>query len=142
MAAHTLVGTAITSVLLVVVVLAFARGMDWRSNELFEPKEGGDLLRSLAGSPAVWALAFLGVSLGMTALALVVGGGLGGLAVPGGVMVGVAPFGLLVLFFLVAGTYAAVRERDVSPAGATLAASLVVAGLLLVAITARLLMGP
>jgi ABC-type multidrug transport system permease subunit len=142
MAALTLVGTAITSVLLVVLVLALARGIDWRSNEIFEPTSGSGVLQSLAGNPIVWTLAFLAVSLGSTALALLVTGAFGEVALPGGAAIGIAPFALLVLFFLVAGTYAAVRERRVSPAGATLAAALVVATLTLVAIATRLLMGP
>lgn len=142
MAALALVGSAVATVVLAVVVLALARGIDWRSNQIFETSEGGSLLRVVLGSPVAWTVAFLGFALGTMVLGLMVAGGLGGVAVPGGVAVGVVPFALLVLFFLVAGTYAAVRERDVSPAGATLVASLVVVGLLVIAVAGRLLMGP
>lgn len=142
MAAITLVGTAVTGVLLLVLVVALARGIEWRSNEIFAPAEGSSALRALAGSPVVWVLAFLGLAFGTTVLGIAAVGGLG-LALPGGgVTLAIVPFALLFVAFLVAGSYSAVRGRDVSPAGATLVAALVLAGLLLVAIAGRLAMGP
>lgn len=141
MAAITLVGTAVMGAFLLVVVVALARGIDWRSNEIFAPSESGDLTGSVLGSPVTWVLVFLALALGTTALALGAVGGLG-LTLPGGVALALAPFALLLLAYLVVGTYATARDRDVSPAGATMAAAVVVAALFLVAITGHLLMGP
>lgn len=141
MAAITLVGTAVMGVFLLVVVLALARGMDWRSNEIFEPGEAGSIPEALAGSPVVWVLVFLVLALGSTGVALAAVGGFG-LSLPGGTAVALAPFGLILFGFLVAGTYAAVRDRNVSPAGATLVAAILLASLLVVAITVHLLAGP
>jgi hypothetical protein len=141
MAVLTLVGTAVAGVLLVVVVLALARSNDWRSEQLLEGSDRRNWLASVAESPVVWVIGFLALALGTTGIALAGVGGLG-LSLPGGLVAAVAPFALILLAFLVGGTYTAVRERNVSPAGATLAAALVVASLLVVAIASRLLMGP
>jgi hypothetical protein len=140
MAAETLVGTAVAGGSLLVVVLWMARGVDWRSNDIFAPAEGGTLVASLAGSPLVWTLGFLVAALGVPMVALAATGVLS-VSVPGGVTTAGAAFGLLVFLFLVGGTYAAVRDRQVSAAGATLAAALVVGTLLLVAVAGTLLMG-
>lgn len=141
MAVITLVGPAVMGALLLAVLVALARGIDWRSNEIFAPSETDDLAGSALGSPVTWVLVFLAMALGTTGLALGAVGGLG-LTLPGGVALALAPFALLLLAYLVVGTYAAVRERDVSPAGATMAAAVVVAALFLVAIGGHLLMGP
>jgi len=140
MAAETLVGTAVAGLVLLAVVLWIARGVDWRSNDIFAPAEGGALFASLAGSPLVWTLAFLVAALGLPVLALAATGVLS-VSVPGGVTTAGAAFALLVVLFLVGGTYAAARDRRVSTAGATLAAALVVGTLLLVAVAGTLLMG-
>jgi len=137
-----LVGPAIMGLVLLVVVLVLARGIDWRSNEIFtESEDEGNLLGNLASSPVVWVVVFLSFALGSTAVVLAAVGGFG-VTLPGGLALAVAPFAVLLLAYLVGGTYAAVRDRNVSPAGATLAAALVVAVLLLVAITVQLLAGP
>lgn len=140
MAPLTLVGTAVTGLVLLAVILWMARGVDWRSNDIFAPAEGGALFETLAGSPLVWTLAFLVAALGLPLLALAATGVLS-IPLPGGVMTAGAAFALLVFLFMVGGTYGAARDRRISPAGATLAAALVVGTLLLVAIAGTLLMG-
>lgn len=140
MAAETLVGTAVAGLSLLAVVLWIARGVDWRSNDIFAPAEGGTLFASLVGSPLVWTLTFLVTALGLSVLALAATGVLS-VSVPGGVTTAGAGFGLLVVLFLVGGTYVAARDRKISAAGATLAAALVVGTLLLVAVAGTLLMG-
>lgn len=148
MAAITLVGTAVTGLLLLAVVLALARGIEWRSNEIFAEREGS-LLSALVNwavhSPLVWVLLFVVASFGLSGLAVVLFLGtqaidLFGVSIPvlGAILGGL---GLVALAFVIVGTYAAARDRDVSPAGASLAASLVVGSLLLVGIATQLLMG-
>lgn len=141
MAALQLIGTAVTGLFLLVVALAIARGVDWRSNDIFAAREnGGSLVGALAESPAVWVVTFLSLALGLTAVVLVAVGGFG-LSAPGGVALAVAPFAALLLAYLVVGTYTAARDRNVSAAVATLAAALVVGVLLLAAIAGNLLLG-
>lgn len=142
--ASVIAATAVTALILLAVALAINYGIDWRSHSIvpyWEPEgEHEGVLSTFLHSPLVWAVAFVGVALGVTALTLAAAGGFG-LSVPGGLLVAAAPFAVLVLAFLLAGTYAAVRGRQVSPAGATLASALVVGFLLLLAITVNLLVG-
>lgn len=138
--AYELIGTAVAGLLLLVVVLAFAWGIDWRSDEILTSPGSENLLRALAGNPAVWGALFVGLALGLSAVAIAAVGGAG--PASGGLLTAaLAAFGVVVFGFLVAGTYAAARDRDVSPAGATLVTSLLVGSLLLVAVGGQLLMG-
>lgn len=138
--AIALVGTVLAGVLLLVVVLAIARGIDWRSGDYLPDREEASLAEALAASPAAWVAAFLAVALGLPAVAILAVGGFG-LSVPAALPATVAAFGFVALAYLVAGTYAAVRDREGSPASATLITALLVGGLLLVAVSGTLLLG-
>lgn len=142
MAAHTLVGAALMGLLVLAVGIALARWIDWRSNEIFAPKIGGEsILLRLARHPVVWAVSFVALALGLTLITLVAVGGFG-ISSGAATLVGVAAFALLLFGYLVGGTYGAIRDRDVSPAMATLIVTSLLGGLLLVAISGKLLMGP
>lgn len=136
-----LIGTVLTGLLLLAVVLWIARGIDWRSNDLIVDRGEGEGLGALANSPAVWVAAFLVLALGLTGVAILAVGDFG-VAVPGVQTLAVAAIGSLVLLYLVGGTYAAARGRNVSSAAATLAVAIILGTLLLVAIAGKLLMGP
>lgn len=135
-----LIATALMGLLLLVVVLFIARGIDWRSDNVITDHEEGELLSALAGNPVVWVVVFLALALGLPAVALLAVGDFG-LPVPGAATAAMAAFGALVLAYLVGGTYTAARARNVSSAGATLVAALLLGGLLLVAVSGKLLMG-
>lgn len=136
-----LAATVLMGLLLLAVALWIARGIDWRSTELIVDREDGGLLGALAGSPTVWVGTFLVFALGLTGVALLAVGDFG-VGTPGVQTLAVAAIGSLVLFYLIGGTYVAARGRNVSAAGATLAATIVLGTLLLVAVAGRLLMGP
>lgn len=136
-----LVATVIAGLFLLAVALWIARGIDWRSNDLLVDRGEGAGLGALADHPAVWVAAFLALALGSTGVALVAVGDFG-VAVPSAQPLAVAAMGLIVLLYLLGGTYVAVRGRNVSSAGATLAVALVLGTLLLIAVTGNLLMGP
>lgn len=138
--AIALVGTVLAGVLLLVVALAIARGIDWRSGDYLPDREAESLVEALVASPVVWVVAFLAVALGLPAVAILAVGGFG-LSVPGALIAAVGAFALVVLAYLVVGTYAAVRDREGSPASATLVTALLVGALLLVAVSGTLLMG-
>lgn len=136
--------TAATGLVLLAVALAISYGIDWRSHSIIprwrEESEHEGFAGEFLHNPAVWTVAFVGVTLGVTALSLSAVGAFG-LSLPLGLAIAAAPFGVLLFAFALAGTYAAARGRRVSPAGATLASALVLGFLLLAAITANLLMG-
>jgi hypothetical protein len=136
-----LVATVLTGLLLLAVALAIARGIDWRSNDLLVPRGDREILQGLVGSPIMWVVAFLALALGLTGAALVAVSDVA-VAVPGAEPLAVVAIGSIVLLYLVGGTYAAARDRNVSSAVATLAVALILGALLLVAITGTLLMGP
>lgn len=135
-----LIATLVTGLLLLLVALAITGGIDWRSDTETTAHEERNLFESLAGSPVVWVVLFLSLALGLTGVALVAVGGFG-ISAQGAVTAALAGFGLLVVTYLIGGTYAAARDRNVSAAGATLAAALLVGVLLLVAVSGQLLMG-
>lgn len=151
-----LIGTVLTGFLLLAVVLWIARGIDWRSNDLIVDRGDADLLGALANSPAVWVAAFLGLALGLTGVAIVAVLDvsvveLTGIGLPEDLAkqvlellptLATVAIGSVVLFYLVGGTYVAVRSRNVSSAAATLAVAIVLGTLLMVAIAGKLLMGP
>lgn len=137
--AIALVGTILAAVLLLLVVLAVARGRDWRTGSVTD-HEATSLVEAATGNPLAWVAAFLLLALGLPAVAIVAVGGFG-LSVPGAVTAALAAFALVVVVYLVGGTYAAVRDRQGSPALATLVVSLLLGVLLVVAISGTLLMG-
>lgn len=144
--ASIIAATVLMGLLLLAVALAVGRGTGGARRAVFLPtgleRRSAERrsLRALASHPATWVAGFLLLALGATGVAIVAVGGFG-LSIPGGTTAVGAVFGLLVALFLLAGSYVAVRERDVSPAGALLASSLVAALLVLTAITGLLVGG-
>lgn len=126
----------VMGLLLLAVVLVIARGMDWRSNTVLTGRQERNVVEEAARNPMVWTVGFLVLALGTTAVAVLAVGDFG---VAGMLPAAAAAFGLIVAIYLVVGTYAAARDRDVSAAGATLATSVLLGVLLLAAISARLL---
>jgi hypothetical protein len=128
----------VTGALLLVVWVLVSRMENWRSYELSTrtlAPEGG----SLADSPAAWTAGFF-------LMVLVAGGGallvvsdvelaasLGGWTVIAGV------FGVLLLGYLVYGTYDSARNRGLHSSQAALLSAWLIGSLIVVAIAAKLL---
>lgn len=138
--ASLLVATVFAGLLLLAVTLWIARGIEWRSNDLMVDRGDGDTLGALASSPAVWVIVFLALALGTTGIAVFAVGGFG-VTAPGVSTLAMAALGLLVLLYLVGGTYVAARGRKISSAGATLTVTIVLGALLIAAIAGKLLVG-
>jgi hypothetical protein len=128
----------VTGALLLTVWVLVARMEDWRSYELSTPNLGGGQ-GSLADSPAAWTAGFF-------LMALVAGGGAVLLvsdvefaaAVDAGVAIA-AIFGVLLVGYLVYGTYDSARSRGLHSAQAALLSAWLFGSLILVVIAAKLL---
>lgn len=127
-----LVSMAVMGLLALLVVTFTATGRDWNDyTPRISPPEG-DTLTELSSSPRVWVvLFFLVVALVLGATLATLGGGS---ATPV-----LALIGLLVIGFLVIGTYAAGRSRGHPHAYAVGETVLTLGALLLLVLTAYLL---
>ena len=128
----------VTGALLLAVWVLVSRMENWRSYELSGVNLGGEG-GSLADSPAAWTAGFL-------LMVLVAGGGALLLvsdaefaASVGGWMAVAAIFGVLLVGYLVYGTYDSARSRGLHSAQAALLSAWLFGSLIVVAIAAKLL---
>lgn len=139
--ASILVASVVMGLLTLAVALYVVRGREWRSYD-FVPV-GGDRdtwesLTAMARHPATWAVGFLLLVFGTVFVAMAA---VGAIDVPVSTGVLAAPFALMLLLFLVFGSYGAVRSRRGSTAEATIVSLLVLGTLFVVAVTANLALG-
>lgn len=137
-----LASALVMGLLAVGVVVLVVRGRGW---EDYSPRAayalaaGGGVPRSglsrVASSPNTWTLAYVLVALGFLGGALVVlGGGVDVMAV-------IAALVAIVLFFLVAGVYIAMRGNGRPSSQAAAGSALMLGFLFVAAITAKLIVG-
>jgi hypothetical protein len=139
MAQTLLLSTLLTGAVVLAVVLAAVRGVDWRDYAPDAP-DGPGLAERAAGSPAVWIAGFLlllGV-FGGGAVAFVAGVGLAEETVNAvGVVLGAAT-AAVVGGYVFYGTYASARGRGRSASVAVAEGTTLVGALFLLVIAARL----
>lgn len=133
-----LTSALLTGALLLAVWVLVSRMENWRSYELATANLGRDR-GSLADSPAAWTVGFVLMALvaGGGAVLLVsdasIGAAVGGWTTIAGV------FGVLLLGYLLYGTYSSARHRGLHSAQAALLSAWLFGSLVLVVIAAKLL---
>lgn len=137
-----IVGTAVTGLLFLAVVLFMARGMRWRSYEFSfgrERETTGEALARYVQHPATWSLAFLLFVFVVAGAALAAVGALS-LPVPGGMAAVGLVVALLVVVGGVFGTYGYIRSLGRSASEAAVMALLVFGFLFITFLSANLVL--
>jgi hypothetical protein len=135
-----IVGTAVTGLLFLAVVLFMARGMEWRSYQFsfgYEAESPGQAVGRWLRQPSTWAFGFVVFAFLIAAVALAALGALP-LPGPGGMAAVGLVVGLLVLVAAVFGTYGFVRSRDRTTAEAVVVSLFVFATMFVLFLSANL----